>query len=74
MRDAKWTVYESPQRRGAFPVMRPRGVRIVEVSLVLFPAYERASVTSLSQRSAADQDRHERSQELVAWAAARRKA
>lgn len=53
------------------PVVRPRDITIVEVSLVQWGAYERAGVTSLSVRSATAQDLHERSQEAFAWVAAR---
>lgn len=60
---------------GRLPVVRRRGIEIIEIieiSLVMWPAYERAGVTSLSVRSAADELRHERSQEVFAWVAARR--
>jgi phage head maturation protease len=60
--------------------MRPRGIEIAEVSLVQWPAYERAGVLSLSLRSAADQERHESSELLMAqmqeltWSIATRQA
>lgn len=72
-RDKKREVFERPERAGGLPIIRPRGVRIVELSLVQWPAYERAGITSLSVRSAENQRRHEESQELVSWFAARRR-
>ena len=46
-------------------MVRPRGIQIVEVSLVHWPAYERAGITSLSMLSAADQERHEESEKAI---------
>ena len=79
-RDKRRDVLEAPRRRGGLPVMRPRGIEIAEVSLVQWPAYERAGVLSLSLRSAADQERHESSELLMAqmqeltWSIATRQA
>jgi phage head maturation protease len=65
-RDRHRDAYERPRRKGGPPVVRPRGITIVEVSLVQWGAYDRAGVTSLSVRPAADQDRHEQSERTIA--------
>lgn len=71
VRQRRNAVYERPLRPGGLPVMRPRGVQVVECSLVTWPAFESAGVLSLSVRSAIDQDRHERTVETLEWLAAR---
>jgi hypothetical protein len=47
------------------PVMRPRGVSVLEVSLVHWLAYDSARVSSLSVRTRADQRRHEESERFI---------
>jgi phage head maturation protease len=59
------TRYERPARRGDPPIRRPRGVEVVEVSLVQWPAYDSASVVSLSKRSAADEVRHTETLQII---------
>jgi hypothetical protein len=58
-------VFERPRRRGGLPVVRPRGIQVVECSLVMWGAYSRAGITSLPLRSAADQERHEESERTI---------
>jgi phage head maturation protease len=61
-------VWERPKRRGGLPIVRPRGVGLDHLSLILLPtlpAYDRAQVLTLSQRSAADQRRHEESERII---------
>jgi HK97 family phage prohead protease len=68
--DHRKFVWERPARRGGLPVVRPRGVGLEHLSLILLPtlpAYDRAQVLTLSQRSAADQRHHEESQEIIRW-------
>lgn len=64
-RDRDRDLYEKPSRSGGFPVLRPRGVTIHEISIVQWPAYPSAGVISLSLRNALDQDRHERSERII---------
>ncbi len=64
--DKKRTKWERPTRAGHPPRKIPRGVEIEEVSLVMWPAYPLAGVTAMAQRSAADQRRHDESQEIIA--------
>lgn len=63
--ESKRARWERPQRPGEPPLKRPRGARVVEVSLVHWPAYATAGVTSLSQRSAEDQRLHEESDRII---------
>jgi phage head maturation protease len=65
--DKRRTRWERPVRSGNPPRKRPRGVEIEEVSLVMWPAYVLAGVTAISQRSAADQRRHEESEAIFSW-------
>lgn len=59
-----------PTRSGQPPTVIRRGVKIHEVSLVCWPAYERAAVLSVNERTAADQTRHEESERMIAeWKA-----
>jgi phage head maturation protease len=59
------TRYERPTRRGDPPIRRPRGVEIMEISLVQWPAFPSAGVVSLSMRSATDERRHEESVRII---------
>ena len=66
--DHRRFVWERPTRRGGLPIVRPRGVGLEHLSLILLPtlpAYNGAKVLTLSQRSAADQRRHEESDRLI---------
>jgi phage head maturation protease len=68
--DHRRFVWERPTRRGGLPIVRPRGAALEHLSLILLPtlpACNAAQVLSLSQRSAADQRRHEASEEMIRW-------
>jgi phage head maturation protease len=66
--DHRRFVWERPTRRGGLPVVRPRGVGLEHLSLILLPtlpAYNGAKVLTLSQRTAADQRGHEESERII---------
>lgn len=59
-------VWRAPERRGAPPMVIRRSVEIVEISLVNWPAYDGATIVSLSQRTAEDDIAHSTSERLIA--------
>lgn len=65
---------EKPPGRGMPPGKRVRGAKIVELSSVNYPAFPSAGALSLNQRSAHDEETHQKSQELIAWWTARKNA
>ena len=58
--------WRAPERVGAPPIVIRRGVEIVEISLVTWPAYNSAAVVSVNQRTAASDE----SQRIIADATA----
>ncbi|MGE5694037.1 MAG: HK97 family phage prohead protease [Candidatus Sericytochromatia bacterium] len=64
--------WQLPERRGAPPLVVRRNVEIVELSLVQWPAYESAGMTSLHVRTAQAQRTHEVADEMFAEYKARR--
>jgi phage head maturation protease len=66
--DHRRFVWERPARRGGLPIVRPRGVALEHLSLILLPtlpAYNGAKVLTLSQRTAAGQRAHEESERII---------
>ncbi len=58
--------WRAPDRQGAPPMVIRRGVEIVEISLVNWPAYDGATIVSLSQRTADEDDAHTKSEQAIA--------
>ena len=59
--------WEKPPRHGMPPGKRVRGAKIVELSLVNYPAFPSAGALSLNQRSARAEQAHEESEKMIAW-------
>jgi HK97 family phage prohead protease len=59
-------VWHKPDARSGLPHVVRRGVEIREVSLVLWPAYDRARVTGIYARTAAASARHASSRAAIA--------
>jgi HK97 family phage prohead protease len=58
--------WQRPQHRGDPPLVIRRGVRIIEISLVSWPAYTGAGIASLNQRTAAADIAHAESLRVIA--------
>jgi HK97 family phage prohead protease len=58
--------WQRPARDGEPPTVTRRGVEIIEVSLVHWPAYDAAGVVSVSQRTGQRQREHEVATEMIA--------
>lgn len=65
-------MWEKPPGRGMPPGKRIRGAKIVELSLVNYPAFPSAGALSLNERSARAEHAHEESEKMIAWVAARK--
>lgn len=58
--------WRRPERYGAPPVVVRRGVEIVEISLVTWPAYDSAGVVSINARTAATDESRRVMREMTA--------
>lgn len=63
-------MWEKPPGRGMPPGKRVRGAKIVELSLVNYPAFPSVGALSLNQRSARAEHAHEESEKMIAGVAA----
>lgn len=59
-------IWERPPRSGLPPVKRVRNAEIEEISLVSWPAYRSAGLSSVNLRSMGDELRHEESERIIA--------